>query len=256
MEVLGALMRAIGARRIDLLGTSLSAALAIIWAATHPETVNRLVLYGGWACGDHIADPRVRAHVLGLVEQHWGLGSQVLTEIFAPDADPGFRTGFAAHQRESASAEVAHRTLAAGYALDVTNQLAGVRAPTTVIHREGDRAVPVSEGRRIAEGIAGATLMVLPGRAHIAFAGDVDALVNAIRRGLALPPMQSRPMPALTPRQMEVAALVAQGLSNREIAQRLFITERSAESHVERIRGRLGFRSRAQVAAWYVTANA
>jgi DNA-binding CsgD family transcriptional regulator len=56
----------------------------------------------------------------------------------------------------------------------------------------------------------------------------------------------------LTRRQLEVADLVSQGLSNRQIAQRLVITERSAESHVERIRGRLGFRSRAQVAAWYV----
>ena len=45
---------------------------------------------------------------------------------------------------------------------------------------------------------------------------------------------------------------MADGLTNRELAERLGITERSAESHVERIRLRLGFRSRAQVAAWYV----
>jgi DNA-binding CsgD family transcriptional regulator len=56
----------------------------------------------------------------------------------------------------------------------------------------------------------------------------------------------------LTPRQTEVAALVADGLTNREVADRLGITERSAESHLERIRLRLGFRSRSQVAAWYV----
>ena len=45
---------------------------------------------------------------------------------------------------------------------------------------------------------------------------------------------------------------MAEGLTNREIAERLHITERSAESHLERIRVRLGFRSRAQVAAWFV----
>ena len=50
----------------------------------------------------------------------------------------------------------------------------------------------------------------------------------------------------------EVAALVAEGLTNRELAERLGISERSAESHLERIRLRLGFRSRAQVAAWWV----
>ncbi len=50
-----------------------------------------------------------------------------------------------------------------------------------------------------------------------------------------------------------MAILVAQGLTNREIATRLFISERTAESHVEQIRGKLGFRSRAQVAAWVAT---
>lgn len=47
-----------------------------------------------------------------------------------------------------------------------------------------------------------------------------------------------------------MASLVAQGLTNREIASRLFISERTAESHVEQLRGKLGFRSRSQVAAW------
>lgn len=56
--------------------------------------------------------------------------------------------------------------------------------------------------------------------------------------------------PKLTRREREVAALVAQGLTNREIAARLFISERTAESHVEQIRGKLGFRSRNQIAAW------
>ncbi len=59
---------------------------------------------------------------------------------------------------------------------------------------------------------------------------------------------------SLTRREREVAILVAQGLTNREIATRLFISERTAESHVEQIRGKLGFRSRAQIAAW-VTAG-
>ena len=48
-----------------------------------------------------------------------------------------------------------------------------------------------------------------------------------------------------------MAALVADGLTNRQIADRLGIEERSAEGHVERIRTRLGVTSRAQVAAWW-----
>jgi DNA-binding CsgD family transcriptional regulator/sugar lactone lactonase YvrE len=56
--------------------------------------------------------------------------------------------------------------------------------------------------------------------------------------------------PTLTRREREVANLVAEGLTNREIAARLFISERTAESHVEQIRGKLGFHSRTQIAAW------
>lgn len=58
---------------------------------------------------------------------------------------------------------------------------------------------------------------------------------------------QSRP---LTRRELEVARLVAEGLTNRDIARRLFVSERTAEGHVEQIRNKLGFRSRAQIAAW------
>jgi len=47
-----------------------------------------------------------------------------------------------------------------------------------------------------------------------------------------------------------VAALVATGLSNKEIAEKLVISERTAEGHVERILGKLGFRSRSQIASW------
>lgn len=60
----------------------------------------------------------------------------------------------------------------------------------------------------------------------------------------------------LTRREREIAELVAEGLTNREIATKLFISERTAESHVEQIRGKLGFRSRTQVAAWWVSGRA
>lgn len=56
----------------------------------------------------------------------------------------------------------------------------------------------------------------------------------------------------LSRREQEVAILIASGLTNRQIARRLFIAERSAEGHVERIRNKLGVRSRTEVAAWAV----
>lgn len=56
----------------------------------------------------------------------------------------------------------------------------------------------------------------------------------------------------LTRREREVAAMVASGLTNKQIAERLFISERTAEGHVERIRNKLSVRSRTEVATWAV----
>ncbi len=255
LEVLQTVAAAVGADRFDLIGASFGAPLAVRWAARHPDSISRLVLYGGWVDGGAVAAPAVRQHVLGLVDQHWGFASDVLTDIFAPDADAGFRAVFSRYQRESTSAASAGRLLAACYDIHVADDLGRITAPTTVIHRKDDRAVPIAEGERLASGIAGAKLTVLAGRTHIPFVGDSHAVLNAMRRGLGLPPLHRGTAPTVTPRQLQVAALVAQGRSNRQIAEELVITERSAESHVERIRARLGFRSRAQIAAWYVATN-
>jgi pimeloyl-ACP methyl ester carboxylesterase/DNA-binding CsgD family transcriptional regulator len=255
LEVMQRVVQAVGADRFDLIGASFGAPLAVRWAARHPQTVSRLILYGGWVDGDVVAPPAVREHVLGLVDQHWGFASDVLTEIFAPDADAGFRAVFSRYQRQSASADSAHRLLAACYDIDVADDLGRITAPTTVVHRRDDRAVPIAEGERLAAGIDGAQLTVLAGRTHVPFLGDAQSVLTAMRRGLGLPPLDRGTRPTVTPRQLQVAALVAQGWSNRQIADELVITERSAESHVERIRARLGFRSRAQIAAWYVAGD-
>ncbi|WP_433714005.1 ATP-binding protein [Nocardia sp. CA-084685] len=80
---------------------------------------------------------------------------------------------------------------------------------------------------------------------------DLDDVIDFVlgvaagRRGV-----RSATMSLLTPRELEVAGLIESGLSNREIAQRLVISKRTADGHVERILAKLGFSSRAQVAAW------
>jgi pimeloyl-ACP methyl ester carboxylesterase len=249
LEQLGAVAATLG-EPFDLMGASLGAPVALAWAAAHPEAVRRLVLYGGWARGAELSSPVVRDHILGLVESHWGLGSEVLTDIFAPDADRSTRAGAAQYQRASSTAATARAFLALSYELDVSVLLPEVRSPTLVVHRVGDRAAPVAQARVLAEGIDGAELVLLPGRSHLPYTGDRDELVRVVRRFLGLPVARHR-AEGLTPRQREIAELVSEGRTNREIAALLGIEERSAEGHLERIRLRLGFRSRAQIAAWF-----
>jgi len=56
--------------------------------------------------------------------------------------------------------------------------------------------------------------------------------------------------PSLTRRELDIASLVAEGFTNRQIAARLFISQRTAETHVDRILTKLNFHSRAQIAVW------
>jgi pimeloyl-ACP methyl ester carboxylesterase/DNA-binding CsgD family transcriptional regulator len=255
LETLAAVVAAAGLDRFELLGTSMGTATVVAWAAQYPQTVDRLVLYGGFADGSGISPPEVQEHVAGLVGSHWGLGTDVLADIFAPEAAAATRAAFVDYMRQASSAETAVSMLRLSYAIDVTDLLASVRAPTLVMHRQHDRAAPLEQSRLLAAGIANATLQVLPGRSHLPYIGDVDSLVAAVRQFLGLPTRQLPRTPVLTRRQSQVAALVSEGLTNREIGERLGIGERSAEGHVERIRTRLGVRSRAQIAAWWVASR-
>lgn len=102
------------------------------------------------------------------------------------------------------------------------------------------------------------TRAVLGEAAYTAAHGRGRDLTTEAAIDLALdlrPPARSRPVKAgepdaLTRRERQVAELVAEGLSNKEIAERLVIAVRTAEGHVERILQKLGFSSRARIAAW------
>lgn len=119
-----------------------------------------------------------------------------------------------------------------------------IRARTAVLHREGDRATGFKLGQEIAALIPGAALFPLPGSSHLFYHGD---WVGVMLGFLCEP---AGPRAPLTDRELEVAGLVAEGLTNHSIATRLSIAPRTAEAHVENIRRKLQVHSRAQIAAW------
>jgi non-specific serine/threonine protein kinase len=80
-----------------------------------------------------------------------------------------------------------------------------------------------------------------------------DAIAYALhQKPQAEPPPASTETTTLTRRQQEVADLVAEGLSDQDIAARLVISPRTAEGHVQHILTKLGFTSRTQIAAWAI----
>ena len=125
-------------------------------------------------------------HLLGLIESHWGLGSDVSTDIFAADADVAMRAEFARYQRAASSA--ATGASAAGFELSARcSRPAGDGASTDVggapRPRPGGASGP---GRGSRHGIAGSELVVLPGRSHLPYVGDREELVRVIRQFLGL----------------------------------------------------------------------
>jgi pimeloyl-ACP methyl ester carboxylesterase/DNA-binding CsgD family transcriptional regulator len=261
--VLAAVVDHLKLEQIDLLGMSVGAPVSLAFAARWPARVRRLVVYGGYADGRLIASAPVRAAMLDLVRAHWGLGSDVLADIFLPDGSTTMKAQFAELQRGAASTEVACQLLAQCYEVRVDDLLDRIDTPTLVLHREADRAIPYRLGRDLAVRIAGARLVSLAGRSHFPHAGDAASVLGPILEFLGA--TAPEPMPAgsaqspsglgsspLTARQSQVASLVAEGRTNRQIAEQLGIEERSAEGHVERIRQRLGVSSRVQVAAWWI----
>jgi pimeloyl-ACP methyl ester carboxylesterase len=158
-----------------LLGLSQGCAVAIEYAARHPERVTRLVLWGGYAAGWRIdGDDAVRAErqaLITLVRQGWGRDDpsyrQIFSRAFMPTATPAELASFDAFQRVTTSPENAARFLETFADIDVRHRLADVRAPTLVMHARGDRRVPLEQGAQIAAGIAGAEFVTLPTDNHL-----------------------------------------------------------------------------------------
>lgn len=254
VAVLAAVLDALGLEQVALLGGSSGGCAAIAFAARYPERVTRLVLYGAYAHGPSIAPPAVRQAVIDTVRAHWGLGSRVLADIFLGESGHRAQERFARFQREATSAETAAALLELVYRNDVRAALGRVRAPTRVVHRREDRAIPYALGRELAAGIPGAALSTVEGRAHFPWVGDVRSVVRALRsepsggegRAGAGAPPDTGPLSA---REHEVLSLVAQGLSDREIAERLVVSPHTVHRHMANIRTKLGSGSRAAAVA-------
>lgn len=240
---------------VRLFGASSGGPVALRLAARHPELVDRLVLYGTYADGSVIAAPEARRVMLDLVAAHWGLGSRMLADVFLPGGTAAERNRFARVQRRAATPETAVASLRAVYEFDVRADLPRVTAPTLVLHRRDDRAIPFPLGPDVAAAIDGARFVGLDGDEHFPWRGDAAGVVSEMRAFLgapAVPPPAARPEPSrdvLSARETEVLAHVAAGRTDAEIAVALVLSPHTVHRHIANIRTKLGVSSRAAAAA-------
>jgi DNA-binding CsgD family transcriptional regulator len=177
----------------------------------------------------------------------------MLVDVFTPNVPAAKRRAMAAYQRAAATRETAAELLRLVFDYDVRDALSAISVPTLVVHRDRDRAIPVRAGQEVAGLVAGADFVAIPGDAHLPWHGDVAASVGAVADFLGVP-QPSRGTPAegvveLTEREREVLRLVAEGLSDSEIAERLVLSQHTVHRHVANIRRKFGLRSRSAAAA-------
>jgi pimeloyl-ACP methyl ester carboxylesterase/DNA-binding CsgD family transcriptional regulator len=262
---LEAVIDAAGFERIALLGMSQGGPVAIAYAARHPERVDRLVLYATYARGRLKRDPSPSAReqaelMISLIRMGWGQGQpafrRLYTTLFIPDASPEQMDWFDDLQRVTTVPETAVRIRNARNRDDVTAEATRVAAPTLIMHPRDDALVPFSEGRRLATLIPGARFVALEGRNHILledepawteFRGELHSFLGTVVETTA-----PNELSELSNRELEVLALAAEGLTNDEIAERLFLSVRTVERHLSNIYAKLrvsGKTARAAAAA-------
>jgi class 3 adenylate cyclase/alpha-beta hydrolase superfamily lysophospholipase len=173
---LEAVVDASGITRFALLGISQGCAVAVAYAARHPDRVSHLLLYGGYALGFNrrtrsAAQKEEDDALLTLMRVGWGKENpafrQLFTSQFMPGATKEQADWFNELQRITVSADVATRMVKANGDTDVTGLLARVTVPTLVMHAREDARVPFESGRRMAAGIPGARFVPLQGRNHL-----------------------------------------------------------------------------------------
>lgn len=240
-----------------LLGISQGGCAAVNYAVRYPDHVSHLILYGaysrGWrARGIEDDAKRIKA-IIQLTRLGWGQDNpvyrQLFTSRFIPDATTEQVSWFNELCARTTNPDVAEKLLAVRGDVDFRDQLSEVKVPTLVIHGVDDQVVPISEGISLARGIHGAKFVQLDSRNHILLEHEPawERFKEEVLLFVGIASEDEDPMfQLLSPREREVTVCIANGLTNNEIGNKLFISEKTVRNHVTNIFDKLGVHSRAQ----------
>jgi pimeloyl-ACP methyl ester carboxylesterase len=258
---LAAVVDAAGLERFALLALSGGGPTAIEYAARNPERVSHLVLYGTWARGRDLRGGAnaEQSRVLGeLIRVGWGGAvpafRQVFSSIYIPSAGEEQKRWYDELQQASSSAETAARLWRSRNSIDVRDTARGVTQPALVLHARHDGAVPHEEGRLLASLLRDARFVTLESDNHILQEGEPawETFLSEVRAFLGDDHRAGPGSAELSAREREVLELVAAGMSNEEIAERLFLSTRTVERHLSNVYAKLrlsGKSARAAAAA-------
>jgi pimeloyl-ACP methyl ester carboxylesterase/DNA-binding CsgD family transcriptional regulator len=240
---------ALGGEPATLFACSCAGLATARLASASPERVNRVVFFGGYASRDDIPDA-TRRSIVDFARVNWQLASQMLAGLFLPHGSGDEITALSRYQLRSADADVAAAFLELDLTSDARPFLPRLSMPALVLHRRGDRTVPIGRGRELAALLPNARFVALAGDSHLPWLDDQRELQRALAGFLRDEvPVESNGESPLSRRETEVLKLVAAGLSNREIANSLVLSEHTVHRHVANILRKLSSSSRAAAAA-------
>ncbi len=177
---LAAVVAATGEEAVAVWANMLYGRAAVRFAASHPGSVDRLVLFGVFARrSDAFSDAAVRSF-LELTKANWKLAAQTFGDMSTRQADPGAGLRWGEVFLQSISGDTYASILSAVLAEndDVRAELPNIRVPTLVIHHKGDPNVPLALGQEVAAAIPDATFVPVDGViSHYAF-GDQEAVLR------------------------------------------------------------------------------
>ena len=191
MQDLRAVMDAAGSERAAVFGLSEGGPMSILFAATYPERVSALVLYGSFARMNQAADypwgypADVLERTVEAKVKTWGRDDMTV-DYFAPSlaGDADFRRRFSEFERRATSPGAYEALMKMNAETDVRDVLASVRVPTLVLHRSGDIPIRVGHGRYLHEHIPGSRYVELPGNDHFFWVGDVASILDEVEEFL------------------------------------------------------------------------
>lgn len=217
-------------------------------AVRRPELVSKLIYFGGYVTRSDIPDA-TRQSLVEFIRTNWRLGAQMLAGLFDPHASGDEIAEYTRMQRAAASAEAAAIFLELDITADLRAVLPHVHTPALVLHRRGDRTVPMGRGRELAALLPNARFVPLTGDSHLPHLDDRREILRALAGFLhsdTTPELDGAS--PLTSRETEVLRLVASGLNNKEIASTLVLSEHTVHRHVANILRKLAQSSRTAAA--------
>jgi pimeloyl-ACP methyl ester carboxylesterase len=173
MDDLRAVMDAVGIERASLLGLSEGGSLAALFAASHPERTQSLILVGSFARFRHwIPTDEAFDGFMKYVDELWGTGQSLSAVAPSKAGDAALRQWWGKFERLGASPSAVMALMRMNREIDISGILHSIGVPTLVFHRTEDVWVSVEGGRELAAGIPGARLVEVPGTDHLGFLDD------------------------------------------------------------------------------------